>query len=188
MKDNDSCENWKCVVMYYSERFCPTGPQRTEFNSQPLCVRFLAKVVAVGNVFHQIHQDFLVNYIYINSILGPLSIFILLSPEWKAAKSTTGLTCRPASQLPRAPNYVGLQDLAGIIADMPLVNSGFHVRKKFLEIYPHLGHAPTKIFASLILSQTFQRAWGAHESRAGPDKDWQPENKTDFFWEQWAKN
>jgi hypothetical protein len=86
----------------------------------------MAKVVALGNVFHQLHRDFLVNYFYINSILRPVSIFTLFLPELKAAKSRTGLSCRPARQLPRAPNYRGFQDLAGIIAVMGLVNSGFH--------------------------------------------------------------
>ena len=190
MKDSDPCEKWKGVFVYYSEQFCSTGPQRTVFNSQPLCVRFLAKVVALGNVFHQLHRDFLVNYFYINSILWLPSIFILFLPEWKAAKSKTGLSCRPASQLTRAPNYGGLQDLAGIIADMALVNSDCHMRKNFFENYPHFGHAP-KIFASRILDQTFQRAWGAHTSRTGPDEDRQPEKKNKFLLdigEQWAKN
>jgi len=85
----------------------------------------------MGNHFHHLHRDFLVNYLYINSIIRPLSTFMLCLPEWKAANSRTGLSCRPASQLPGAPNYTGLQEHAGIIADMALVNSGFDMKKNF---------------------------------------------------------
>jgi hypothetical protein len=111
--------------------------------------------VALVKAFHQPHRELLVNYFYLISIIRPLSIFMLFLPERKAAKPRNGISCRPVSQLPRAPNYRGLQDLAGIIADMALVNSGFHMRKNFFEDYPHLGHAPTKIFSSRVLGQTF---------------------------------
>ena len=135
------------VFFYYSGWFFSTGKEL--FNSQPLCVRVLAKV------FHQLHRDFLVNYFYMNSIFRLLSIFILFLREWKAAKSTIGLRFRPVSQLPKAPNYKGLQDLAGIIEDMSLVNSGFHITNNYLENYTHLGTRQPKYLPALSLAKHF---------------------------------
>jgi hypothetical protein len=61
-----------------------------------------------------------------------------------------GLRGRPAEQLPGAPTCNG-RYVTGIIGSMGLVNLGYHTRKKCSDNYRQFGHAPSKIFVSLIV-------------------------------------
>jgi len=59
----------------------------------------------------------------------------------------------------RGANLYGA-DIAGIIGNMVLINSGFHKRNNLSENTPQFGHTPSELFASLILCQKSLRNIG----------------------------
>jgi len=64
----------------------------------------------------------------------------------------------------RGANLYGA-DIAGIIGNMVLINSGFHKRNNLSENTPQFGHTPSELFASPILCRKSLRNIGLKERR-----------------------
>ena len=96
--------------------------------------------------------------------------------SWTLKKDRAGLWGGPAGQLPGAPTYKGRQDVTGIIWNMVLVNSGFHMRKNFFENYPPFGHAPSRRFASPVLN------WELLACSASPHVSGRPCKRSSISW------
>jgi len=63
----------------------------------------------------------------------------------------------------RSPNLQGAIKVTGIIGNMVVLNSGFHMRKNFSDNYLKFGYTPSKVLAKLLAFRD------AHMSRVGAD-------------------